>query len=395
MIKKLTTASEFEEMHALSGYAFNREHSPEEKKIFLKTATQTTTWGVLEEDQLTSQIMVFPLSINLAGQQMKMAGIGNVSTYPENRGNGGIRQLFQTIFEDLYQQKVELSYLAPFSYAFYRQFGYEQVFDTRHFNFSQIEAAQIKPEKSGKIRRVAWQETPYQEAIKQLYAKTLGTEDGSLVREDWWWDYVFELYSTRKLALCFDDQDVLQGYISYDLGDNQFIIHELAYVNAFAYRKLATFIGSHAGSFAKFSFHNAKKHELVPVIPEARATSETLYPSMMARIVSFQAFIENFTFSTNSETTFTLGVIDSNCPWNQGTWKISLSPTGTHCDLLSPDILADAELTADIKTWTQGFMGYLTLEHLGFIDQVQGAPEKIKELSNLLPTHSTALYDFF
>ena len=58
-----------------------------------------------------------------------MVGIGYVASYPEARGQGGINQIMEKILEDCRYRKVSLSYLAPFSYPFYRRYGYEQSFD--------------------------------------------------------------------------------------------------------------------------------------------------------------------------------------------------------------------------------------------------------------------------
>ena len=39
---------------------------------------------------------------------------------------------------------VTLSYLAPFSYGFYRRFGYEQTFDQTHFEIQTADLPRLK-----------------------------------------------------------------------------------------------------------------------------------------------------------------------------------------------------------------------------------------------------------
>jgi predicted acetyltransferase len=81
---------------------------------------------------------------------MKMSGIGDVASYPETRGSGGIRNIFSAIFNDLHENGTELSYLAPFSQPFYRKFGYETVFDSEEIRIPKAVITQIKPEKKRK-----------------------------------------------------------------------------------------------------------------------------------------------------------------------------------------------------------------------------------------------------
>ena len=73
-----------------------------------------------------------------------MAGIGYVVSYPEARGQGGINQIMEKILKDCRERKVSLSYLAPFSYPFYRRYGYEQVFDQANYQLDSRDIPNVK-----------------------------------------------------------------------------------------------------------------------------------------------------------------------------------------------------------------------------------------------------------
>ena len=211
MIRKLTTKEELENMHALPSYAFNAFHTEEQKNNFLLLSTYSDNYGVFTDDQLNSLVMSYPFEVSIKNRVMKMSGIGNVSTYPEYRGEGGIRQLFIHIFEELYKDNVELSYLAPFSQAFYRKFGYEKTFNSPTITIANNVMALIPNEKSGSIKRVEWKDDSIKNTIKELYKETLEKEDGTVIRPDWWWDYVLRHYPKRKLAIAYDDNKKANG----------------------------------------------------------------------------------------------------------------------------------------------------------------------------------------
>ncbi len=84
-------------------------------------------WAAFADDDQTmlSTFTAIPYRANFDGHDVGMAGIGGVSTLPEYRRQGGIRACFEKALPQMYEDGMALSYLYPFSTAFYRKFGYE------------------------------------------------------------------------------------------------------------------------------------------------------------------------------------------------------------------------------------------------------------------------------
>ncbi|WP_336206852.1 GNAT family N-acetyltransferase, partial [Leuconostoc suionicum] len=51
------------------------------------------------------------------------------------RCNGAIRRIMAQTQSDAYEDGAIQSYLAPFSYRYYRQFGYEWLFDQKQYTW--------------------------------------------------------------------------------------------------------------------------------------------------------------------------------------------------------------------------------------------------------------------
>ena len=115
-----------------------------------------------------------------------MAGIGYVASYPEYRGEGGISAIMKEMLADLAKQKVALSYLAPFSYPFYRQYGYEQTFEQAEYTIKTEDWPRVK-RVPGTIKRVSWADG--KEVIKDVYLENQRAHSGGVIRETWWLDY--------------------------------------------------------------------------------------------------------------------------------------------------------------------------------------------------------------
>ena len=84
-------------------------------------------WAAFEDNtqQMMSTFTISDFQFHFDGNSCKMGGIGGVATLPQYRRKGGIRGCFQHALPDMFREGYDLSYLYPFSTAYYRKFGYE------------------------------------------------------------------------------------------------------------------------------------------------------------------------------------------------------------------------------------------------------------------------------
>lgn len=80
--------------------------------------------GVFEE-KLESIIEIAPYIVRFEGNDIKMGGICGVTTAPEARGKGYIRELFIEAFKRMRENGQIISHLFPFRGDYYRKFDYE------------------------------------------------------------------------------------------------------------------------------------------------------------------------------------------------------------------------------------------------------------------------------
>lgn len=78
-----------------------------------------------DDREMMATMTVIPWTASFDGHAVPMGGIGGVASLPQFRRSGGIRGCFELALNDMYAGGTLLSYLYPFSTAFYRQFGYE------------------------------------------------------------------------------------------------------------------------------------------------------------------------------------------------------------------------------------------------------------------------------
>lgn len=85
-------------------------------------------WGAFTDDgEIMARIINNHLESHLDGHVVMNGGIGAVSTLPEYRETGAIREIFNHLLPAARERGEVISTLYPFNHAFYRKFGYETV----------------------------------------------------------------------------------------------------------------------------------------------------------------------------------------------------------------------------------------------------------------------------
>lgn len=392
MVQQLMTEHEVNQMNELACYAFNSTHSATQKEAYKKLHEHSDNYGIVTEDGLQSQIVSYPFTVMINGVPMLMAGIGDVSTYPEARGQGSVRKLLMHIFKELHEKKVPLSYLAPFSQPFYRQFGYERVFDGLEITIPKQVMTDFPMEKRGKVIRTSLDKEGIREVIDKLYSDTQGKEHGSLVREDWWTVYKHASRQNHRLGLVLDDDNIPRGYIVYEMADTVYHIKEFVYTNYFGLTKLLTFIGSHGSSFETFKSTNILDTSWLNVLPDTSEIEIKSYSYMMARIIDIVTLIEQYPFFSQAESKeMSLSIKDEQCPWNNGMFHVVIEQGRGKCVPTSK--VSKTHYEGSIQVWTQIFMHHATIKETVFNGSL--SMDGDDELSALLGSELPHLYDYF
>lgn len=383
-----------QEITNLIEYAFNKKPGLKSDPVFLARYNNSTCYGNLTDNKVTSLVMVNHFQSQLYQQILPLAGIGYVASYPEVRGDGGVTKIMDEILADLVTTNVPVSLLAPFSEGFYRRFGYENVTRTKHYHFDKTAFNYFSSEKKGSVKRGTWADQELQELVINLYQRKLAEnkQSVSVVREQWWWDRQDQYYQNRFNAVCFDEDEQPVGYLIYRMIGNTFLIDELCYFEKFALRKLLTFVKSHVSSFENFDYDAPIDEILETCFTEQEPIEITIKPYMMGRIVDFKRVIESIDFQQAG--TFYFEVThDQQCPQNQGVWKVDISQQ-TKCEKVQ-NISSDAiDVTGEIGAWTRLLLGDEKLNDLVFLEQLV-IKNKKDELENVFPQAQHTFYDYF
>ena len=374
---------------SLVKYAFGKNNDLLHDNNFMSRYDHSNGYGFFNDDKLTSYIMVNKFKSEVFGHHVPMAGIGYVASYPEYRGQGHISKLMKEILNDLHDEGIPFTNLAPFSESFYRHYGFSNSIYQKEYRFSGGALRTFKLPRTGHVIRGKWDDLMVQNGVIQLYERQLHTDDerNTVIREAWWWNRMDTYYHNRNIAVYIDSNGRPISYLIYRIQGDVFLTDELYSITAKGLVSLLGFMGSHAGAIKEFRM-TLPEHSLIgELFPEQNQLKISLHPYMMSRIVDFAKMITYM--KPLQEGTFNLEVIsDDQCPWNIGVWQMTNKDGKVSCKQIEDGLV---DFSGPITAWTQVLLGRLSMRDavkLGLITDY-----RIKKLE--FKKGDVSFYDYF
>ncbi|MGC8595550.1 MAG: GNAT family N-acetyltransferase [Candidatus Kryptoniota bacterium] len=177
----------------------NREYF--ERHIYRDgTLSPSDTRILLKNDKIVSSVQVFPRSIYLNGRIIKMGGIGNVATLPEERRNGYAGMLLVDAIEYMRSRDMQISMLTTTINNYYERFGFQTI--KRHVFVCNIG----NPVRNNNIRRFDLRKDL--NAVMGLYESYNRAAIGSIARDLKYWNF--------QINFSDDDKDL---FLVYELNE--------------------------------------------------------------------------------------------------------------------------------------------------------------------------------
>ncbi|MFD1392316.1 enhanced intracellular survival protein Eis [Lacticaseibacillus jixianensis] len=359
------TAQDRDAFYQLYLFCFNGTDSPERRAFFDYRYDHGWIYGRKRGKKLVSGLYNLPFTINFHGVDYRMNGIGDVMSAPEASGLGGAGSLLQASLEEMLEKGVTLAYLSPFSYAYYRRYGYEQVFNHMVYQISNEQMPACHPKfRTGEVERLTWAEAL--PTIRPLYEAQADNMAGGMKRPAWWWHYL-QLKRNWDVAVYRSANGVPEGYIAYERDGGTILVKEVITQTAMAYQHLLEFIASTRNTFHTIAFDDPDSRYRGDLLPEPAQLKAESHPYMMARIVDLADFLTRYPYSIDELTPVTFAVTDANLAANQGTWRLTI-----HAGQGSVTKLSDtADKAITIQALTKAAFGATPLSRLIMTGEVE------------------------
>lgn len=377
---------------ALSQFAFQFTLTQDQLETERARFRPEREWGVFEDGRLLSALTLLPLEVWVQGRKLAMGGIQGVATWPEARRKGCVAGLLRHALETMRQSGQTVSMLHPFSFPFYRKYGWELTIERKTYT---VETRQFPPRVPvpGRVARV-----PKDAGLFDgVYAAFASRYNGTLVRTaEWWEERVFS--RPGLVAVYFSEAGAPEGYLMYEVRDRTLTVHEWVSNTEAARLGLWQYIANHDSMADRVTMTVPTDDPLPFLLPDPRIRQE-IVPYFMSRIVDVEAFLAQYPFApADGEDEVTLAVEDGHAPWNCGVFRLRIDRGGrARTERMAKDPAAEPEdLTAcDIQTLTALLLGNRPATFLHEIGRLRGSREAAERLERRVPGRTGYLADFF
>lgn len=331
-----------------------------------------------DSDTLNAMLFLLPFEIYIYSSPLGMGGIATVSSMPESRHGGKVAELLRSSLEVMRERKEFVSMLGPFSYEFYRRYGWELGLERLNYTIP-IEHLSRFNKRVGSVRPFKENDLETLDAIYTEYAKT---HNGCTIRSNFLWtDFVLgDPYGRdypKYAYIWLDSEDRPKGYIVYTIKNSRMSIHEMIYLDQEAKEALLWFIFAHQSQVGEVYWSTSTDERLYLDIPNPRIKME-LIPGMMFRVVDVKNALLNRSYEKDINARFSISISDPNAEWNDKEFLIEIE--NGYIDVKECN---STELSCSIQTFSQIFIGYVTPEEAFLHRKIIGDLEAIREMEKV------------
>lgn len=395
------TYDDLDQSFALSQFAFQYVRTPEELAKLKERAKLEQMWGYFEDGKLASKMTILSFQTFIQGKKFAMGGIASVATWPEYRRKGMVGKLLIEGLKKMKEQGQTISYLAPFSFPFYRRYGWEMHGEYKKYTL-QVNQLPFFDAQHGRVERVE-QDIQLLNTIYEKYARQY---NGMLLRTDEWWDR--SVFSSKKVttAIYYNEVSDPRGYLIYIVKDNEMTIKEFIHLDADSYKGLWQFIKNHDSMIKKVSYTAPSDDQLTFLLQDPEIEQQVI-PYFMVRIVDVASFLEQYPFQgLIAEESYFVHVSDQYAPWNDAIFQISVDQE-RHVNVKSfprsqeqeespsNDYTTKHGISCDIQTLSTMMLGYQTPSLLNQVGRLNGSKEDVQKWEAIIPKKTTYLMDYF
>lgn len=344
-------------------------------------------FGWFNEENLVSQICIYPCSVNIHGRIFDMGGITGVGTYPEYAGIGLMSDLIEVALKSMRQKGQWISYLYPYSVPFYRRKGWEIMSDVLSFTVPDTKLPK-QVDVAGYVERV---DINHADVLKTYHRFAMQTHAALIRNKDDWKEYWrWENEDERIAAIYYNEKNIPSGFLVYWIEEDIFHIKEMIYLDMEARIGLWNFISAHFSMVNEVKGKIYKNEPLAFFLDDSEII-ETITPYYMARIVDVKAFLEQFPF-INVKEPFHFIVTDSVAKWNNGIFCVKGNKEGKN--LITNEAIGSG-IKLNIQTLSSLLMSYRKASYFFDINRLITDSKTVKMLESIIPNQDPYFSDYF
>lgn len=303
------------------GYCFNSDKASIENNIKNGPYNKYEQFIVTvdDNDEVISTFSIIPYTINFEGQKSFFGGVAGVSSLPEYRGQGNIASMFSFALKYMKDNDMVFSGLGPFSFPFYRQFGYEWCYTWQLVSIPLSDLKSFKP--AYKYMEINKENCMLFENFRNQCNIKI---NGPIIREkhiieEKWNHYI---NSNSRVYAALNENDEIVSTMVYQIINREIKVSEMYFKDEISRQYLLNFIYRHRSSADSVELILTANDEIRNILPSPRI-KYWHWPNKMGRVVIVDKALSLMNIEEEFDDSYTIKVNDNLASWNNQTFKIS------------------------------------------------------------------------
>ncbi len=355
MIVRNPTAGEVERAIEVASIAFpnlTREQWVESFSMIAEVFGTRYILVVEDEGAIVSTLVCQPQPVYIYGAPVSHASTGAVATIPDARCKGCAGAMMAQCVRVLRDEGVWLSSLWPFSYPYYRKFGWEIGAETR--SYSAPGDVLVELGDAGNARAALEADLPEVRSVYDDWAKGYNC---LTQRDDVWWERVIPIRLLAEPNLVVHETDgLIDGCATYKVdSEKKFVyVSEIVFANAAHRRDMLAWLGG-VDSEGSVSFGAPLDDLFLQEIANPRQISASVSPSFQFRVTDPPRAMEALAVDESVSGRVSFAISD---PVFEEGWRFGIEAGDGTVSLTRPD--PKRTLETDVATFARLYSGYLT-----------------------------------
>ena len=352
----------FGDEEAFVNYYFDNKYKPE------------NTILIEENDELMSSLQLNQYKINLNNKIYDTSYVVGVSTYPNARGKGYMKDMMDFALNELYKKDQLVSLLMPIDYRLYKKYGYEHCYDQIEYKLNIEELKQFKI--VGDFEKITNNHINY---MMDIYNEFLLNTNGYVVRDKNYYENLFKEIKCENGHMYIHKEENYEGYIIYFIMEDTMFIREICYKNISSLKSMLKFIYNHNTQCKKVTIMSPVIDSIRYILPNLKTSEINIKPFMMGRVINLEKFLNTLSIECNDLDSVYIDIIDNQIKENNNVFEISIKDNKVKA--IKSNKKADIGLS--INYISQLAFSYIDIEKVLFLENITKTKENTKAI-NLL-----------
>lgn len=373
--------SEKENIREIWDYCFN--DSPKFTDFYFNNKYDNKNTVVVDEDgKIVSSLQLNQYELNLNNKLYNTSYVVGVSTLPQVRGKGYMKNIMEFTLKNLYDKNQLVSILMPIDYRLYRRYGYEHCYDQIEY---ELEIESLKSFKSyGDMKKATLDDI---DNLIDIYNLFLNDTNGNIKRDKEYYINLFKEINSEDGYIYIHENE---GYIIYFINEDKMFIRELFYKNIDSLKSMLKFVYNHNTQCKSVTITSPINDKIRFVLDNPRNTTIKIKPFMMGRVINLEKYLNNLDIQSNLNDTIFVYVKDEFIEENNGVFKLEISNN----KLSAQKGNYDYDVEFDINTITQLVFSYIDASEAFLLNGIDENNKVKKFLNEVFPKKDNYINEY-